>query len=68
VQPIQRRIIYLLILILGFTRIFVSADKSGASISGKIPAPQKGFFAADFELKTSKGETINFPIYAVRLF
>jgi cytochrome c biogenesis protein CcmG, thiol:disulfide interchange protein DsbE len=58
VQPIQRRTIYSIILILGFAWIFVSADKSGASTSGKIPAPQKGFFAPDFELKTSKGETI----------
>jgi cytochrome c biogenesis protein CcmG, thiol:disulfide interchange protein DsbE len=57
-QPTQRRMIYLMILILGFAWIFVSADKSGASTSGKIPAPQKGFLAPDFELKTPKGETV----------
>src|SRR6266540_1134445 len=57
-QQNQRRMIYLIILILGFTWIFVSADQSGASTSGKIPAPQQGFLAPDFELKTPKGETI----------
>ena len=57
-QPTQRRIIYLLILMLGFAWIFVSADRSGASTSGKIPAPQQGFLAPDFELKTPNGETI----------
>lgn len=57
-QPTQRRIIYLVILILGFAWIFVSADKSGTSTSGKIPAPQQGFLAPDFELKTPAGETI----------
>jgi len=56
-QPTQRRIIYLLILMLGFAWIFVSADKSAESTSGKISAPQQGFLAPDFELKTPKGET-----------
>jgi len=57
-QQNQRRMIYLIILILGFGWIFLSADKSDASTSGKIPAPQKGFLAPDFELKTPKGETV----------
>jgi cytochrome c biogenesis protein CcmG, thiol:disulfide interchange protein DsbE len=57
-QPIQRRIIYSLILILGFEWIFVSADRSGASTSGRIPAPQQGFLAPDFELKTPAGEMV----------
>ena len=57
-QQTQRRIIYLIILIVGFTWIFISADRSGASTSGKIPAPQQGFFAPDFELKTTGGEAI----------
>jgi len=57
-QQNQRRMIYLIILILGFTWIFVSADQSGASTSRKIPAPQQRFLAPDFELKTPKGETI----------
>jgi len=57
-QQTQRRIIYLLILMLSFGWIFVSADQSGASTSGKIPAPQQGFLAPDVELKTPKGETV----------
>lgn len=55
-QP-PRRIIYLSILILGFAWIFISADRSGSSTSGKIPAPQAGFLAPDFELKTPTRET-----------
>jgi cytochrome c biogenesis protein CcmG/thiol:disulfide interchange protein DsbE len=57
-QQIQRRIIYLIILMVGFAWIFISADKSGASTSGKIPAPQQGFLAPDFELTTPKAETV----------
>lgn len=54
----KRRIIYSVILILGLAWILVSADGSGASTSGKIPAPQKGFLAPDFELKTLEGKTV----------
>lgn len=54
----QRRITYSIILILGLTWIFVSADKTGASTAGKVPAPQQGFLAPDFELKSLAGETI----------
>jgi cytochrome c biogenesis protein CcmG, thiol:disulfide interchange protein DsbE len=57
-QQIQRRIMYSIILILGFAWIFVSADRSGASTFGKIPAPQQGFLAPNFELKTPTGESI----------
>lgn len=56
-QP-QRRIIYLIALLAGFAWIIVSADRSGASTSGKIPAPQQGFLAPDFELKTTTGESV----------
>jgi peroxiredoxin len=58
IQQTQRRTFYLLILVIGFAWIFVSADKSGASTSGKIPAPQEGFLAPDFELKMPTGETV----------
>jgi peroxiredoxin len=58
VQETQRRTSYLLILVIGLAWIFVSADKSEASTSGKIPAPQQGFLAPDFELKTPTGETV----------
>jgi len=54
----QRRIIYAIILILGFIWIFISADRSGASTAGKVPAPQQGFLAPDFELQNTTGETI----------
>jgi cytochrome c biogenesis protein CcmG/thiol:disulfide interchange protein DsbE len=57
-QQNQRRMIYLILLMLGLGWISLSADRSGASTSGKIPAPQKGFLAPDFELKTPKGETV----------
>ena len=57
-HQIQRRILFLLILTLGLAWIFVSADRSGASTAGKIPAPQQGFLAPDFELITPTGETI----------
>jgi len=55
----KRRITYSIILILGLAWIFVSTDRTGASTSGKIPAPQQGFLAPDFELQTTEGETIN---------
>ena len=57
-NTIQRRITYGIILILGFAWIFVSADRTGTSPSGKIPAPQQGFLAPDFELKSIEGETV----------
>lgn len=57
-QLTQRRIFYSIILVLGLAWIFISADRSGSSTAGKIRAPQKGFLAPDFELKTLTGETI----------
>ena len=57
-NTIQRRITYSIVLILGLAWIFASADKTGASTAGHIPAPQQGFLAPDFELKTLQGETI----------
>jgi peroxiredoxin len=56
-QQNRPRIRSLIILVLGFAWIFISADRSGASTSGKIPAPQQGFLAPDFELKAPTGET-----------
>src|SRR5689334_15761188 len=58
-QQNQRRMIYLMILIFGALWIVVSADKLGASTAGRIPAPQQGFLAPDFELKTPTGEVVN---------
>ncbi len=57
-QHLPRRILYSVILILGFVWILFSVDKSGLSTNGKIPAPQTGFLAPDFELKTQSGETV----------
>ena len=57
-QPVQRRILYSLILLLGLAWIWISADRSGTSTAGQVPAPQQGFLAPDFELKTPTGETI----------
>lgn len=54
---IQRIILYLLILIAGAAWIALSVDKTGASTSGNIPAPQAGFAAPDFSLNTPTGET-----------
>lgn len=57
-QQTQRRIIYAMILTLGIVWIFLSADRSGISTAGEIAAPQQGFLAPDFELKTPTGESI----------
>jgi peroxiredoxin len=54
----QRRAFYIFTLILGLVWVFISADKSGTSTSGEVPAPQQGFLAPDFELKTITGETV----------
>jgi len=57
-HKMKRRIAYLITLAAGFAWIFVSADTSGASTSGQIPAPQQGFLAPDFELKTIADESV----------
>ena len=56
--PRLRRIAHVILLALGQVWILLSADKSGTSTSGQIPAPQQGFLAPDFALKTSDGETV----------
>jgi cytochrome c biogenesis protein CcmG, thiol:disulfide interchange protein DsbE len=58
-NKMQRRIIYFLVLAIGFAWIIISADKSGSSTSGQIPAPQQGFLAPDFALKMPTGESVN---------
>jgi len=57
-QPIQRRIIFAAILVAGLAWLLLSADTSGTSTAGQIPAPQVGFLAPDFSLETLEGETI----------
>lgn len=55
-QPIQRRLLYILILIAGLAWIGISADPLGIA-SRDIAAPQAGFPAPDFTLKTPAGES-----------
>jgi len=54
-QPIQRRVLYLIILVTALAWIFISADQSGTSTAGAIPAPRQGFLAPDFTLNTPDG-------------
>ena len=63
-QPTQRRILYALLLLAGFAWIILSADKTGASTSGRIPAPRAGFIAPDFSLSTPAGK--QFTLYQLR--
>ncbi len=55
-QPIQRRALFALLLLGGLAWIYVSAERSGSSTGGRIPAPQKGFLAPDFSLDTPSGQ------------
>jgi len=55
---ISRRNYYFAVLILGLVWIFASTDKAGISTAGKVPAPQQGFLAPEFELKTMEGEAV----------
>ena len=55
-QKNQRIILYVLLLIAGAAWTSLSADKTGTSTSGNVPAPQAGFAAPDFSLKTPTGE------------
>jgi len=54
-QKNQRIILYLLILIAGASWITLSANTTNVT-AGKISAPQAGFAAPDFTLKTPTGE------------
>ncbi len=54
-QKNQRIILYLLILIAGASWITLSANTTNVT-AGKISAPQAGFTAPDFTLKTPTGE------------
>ena len=56
-QRNQRIILYMLLLIAGAAWIVISADTSGATRTDNLPAPQAGFAAPDFALKTPRGES-----------
>ena len=53
----HRRLLYIIISIVGLIWIFFSADRVGTSTAGEIPAPREGFLAPDFSLNTPGGET-----------
>ncbi len=59
-QPTQRRALSALLLLAGLAWIFASADRSGASTAGRIPAPQKGFLAPEFLLADPQGARYDF--------
>ncbi|MBK8780506.1 MAG: TlpA family protein disulfide reductase [Anaerolineales bacterium] len=54
---IQRITLYILVLIAGASWIFISAEPAGTSTDAITSAPQAGFTAPDFALKTHAGET-----------
>lgn len=56
-QQNQRIILYVLLLIAGAAWVVISADASGAARTDILPAPQAGFAAPEFVLRTPQGET-----------
>jgi cytochrome c biogenesis protein CcmG, thiol:disulfide interchange protein DsbE len=54
----NRRITYLVLLILGIAWIYLSRDTGGSSARSPLSAPQQGFAAPDFELETPTGERV----------
>lgn len=57
-QPNSRRFFYGFLLVLGLGWIWFSAAPIGSTTQGKIPAPQSGFLAPDFTLKTLDGQSV----------
>jgi cytochrome c biogenesis protein CcmG/thiol:disulfide interchange protein DsbE len=57
-QPLQRRILFITIILAGLAWVFASADRNGTSTAGAIPAPREGFLAPDFSLNTPNGEAL----------
>ena len=55
----RNRIFPFIILALGLVWIYISADKFNTSTNGKIPAPQTGFLAPNFELTDTMGNSVN---------
>ena len=53
----QRITLYILVLIAGASWIFINAAPADTSAVGTTSAPQAGFIAPDFTLKTPEGET-----------
>ncbi len=57
-QPLQRKVLFILILLAGVAWTLLSADRLGASTAGRIPAPRAEFLAPDFTLRTPTGESV----------
>jgi cytochrome c biogenesis protein CcmG, thiol:disulfide interchange protein DsbE len=57
-QPIPRRILLVLLLLLGLGWIFVSRTSPEATTAGSIPVPQVGFLAPDFTLNDIDGDAV----------
>lgn len=57
-QPTQRRLFYVALVLTGLAWMWVSAANPDAVTAGRIPAPQAGFLAPDFELLTDDGQTV----------
>ncbi len=57
-QPIPRRILLTILLLLGLGWIFISQTNSTETASGQPPAPQMGFAAPDFTLETLDGQSV----------
>ena len=57
-QLLHTRLFYSFILVLGLFWIWYSAVPANMVTNGEIPAPQKGFLAPDFTLKTLDGQTV----------
>jgi peroxiredoxin len=58
-QPLQRKILFSLLVIAGLIWTLFSADQEGKATAGLIPAPRAGFLAPDFRLSTPSGQVIS---------
>ncbi len=56
-QSNKSLIFHLLLLLAGLAWIGLSADPTGSTTAGKIPAPQVGFLAPDFTLNSLDGKS-----------
>jgi cytochrome c biogenesis protein CcmG, thiol:disulfide interchange protein DsbE len=62
-QFTRRRILYLLIIFLGFVWTVLSRPANGISTDGNASAPQVGFLAPSFELSDIFGQTVHLSDY-----
>jgi len=62
-QTVNRRGLYLAILLLGVAWTVYSRPLAGSTTSGQIPAPQVGFLAPSFTLTDLHGQTVSLSDY-----